>query len=243
MKAQKDFTPVYYQLAEDLKELIQSGELKPGDPVPSESRLGAEYGISRMTVRRGLALLSEAGIIETIRGKGNYVAKPRLNQVTLTFAENDCACASKLTYQLLEVKRVAADAWTAGRLSIAAGTKVFAITRIISGENGPAGLDLKYLPYIKGKPVLENELQYADFPEIVARHTDVTIYKIEMNISATALPPAEAELLKILPGYPGLCVTQVVYAKDGQPLGISKTTYRGGAFELKAVSYPYSGRV
>lgn len=243
MKALRDFMPVYYQLAEDLKQLIESGELKPGDAIPSETQLVGEYGISRVTVRRGLALLLEAGLIETVRGKGNFVAKPKLNEVTLTFRENDTFKENKLSFKLLEVKRVPADPAVAARLGIAEGKKVFMIRRLINGENGPAGLDEKYLPYLKGKPLLENVIEYADFPEIVARHTDATIHKIEMGISAAPLMPEEAEKLKTVTGHPALCIIQVIYAKDGQPMGISKTIYRGETFELNAVAYPYKAKV
>lgn len=243
MKTNRDFMPVYYQLADDLKQLIESGELKPGDAVPSESQLVTEYGISRVTVRRGLAILLEAGLIETIKGKGNFVAKPKLNQVTLTFKENDSLKENRFNYKLLEVKRVTADPQLAGKLGMPDGTKVFMIKRLIKGQDGPAGIDLKYLPYLKGKPMLENEIEYADFPEIVARHTDVTIHKIEMGISAVPLMPEEAEQLKTVTGHPALCVTQAIYAKDGKALGISKTIYRGETFELNAVSYPYSAKV
>lgn len=242
MKTNRDFMPVYYQLADDLKQQIESGELKPGDAVPSESQLVSDYGISRVTVRRGLAILLEAGLIETVRGIGNFVAKPKLNQVTLTFQDNDFQ-ENKLNYQLLEVKRISADDITAGKLGVFEGTKVFMIKRLINSDNGPVGIDMKYLPYIKGQPMLENEIEYADFPAIVAKHTNVTIHKIEMGISATPLVPEEAELLKTVAGHPALCVHRAFFAKDGKTLGFSKTIYRGETFELNAVSYPYSAKV
>ncbi|TGE37476.1 GntR family transcriptional regulator [Desulfosporosinus fructosivorans] len=243
MKTNRDFMPVYYQLADDLKQQIESGELKPGDAVPSESQLVGDYGISRVTVRRGLAILLEAGLIETVRGIGNFVAKPKLNQVTLTFQEKDSLEEHKLNYQLLEVKRISADDITASKLGVFKGTKVFRIRRLIHGDNGPVGIDMKYLPYIKGQPMLENEIEYADFPAIVAKHTNITIHKIEMRISATPLSAEEAELLKTVAGHPALCVYRAFYAKDGTTLGFSKTIYRGESFELSGVSYPYSAKV
>ncbi|MDT3699914.1 MAG: GntR family transcriptional regulator [Thermincola sp.] len=243
MKTNRDFMPVYYQLADDLKQQIESGQLKPADAVPSESQLVSEYGVSRVTVRRGLAILLEAGLIETVRGKGNFVARPKLNQVTLTFPEYDALKENKRTYKLLGVKRISVDSDTSAKLGVAQGTKVFMIKRLIKGEDGPMGIDFKYLPYLKGKPLLENEIAYADFPEIVAKHTDVTIHKIEMSIAAAPLTADEAELLQTVPGHPALSVVQIIYAKDGKILGSSNTTYRGESFQLNAVSYPYSAKV
>lgn len=243
MKTNRDFMPVYYQLADDLKQQIEAGELKPGDAMPSESQLVSEYGISRVTVRRGLAILLEAGLIETVKGIGNFVAKPKLNQVTLTFQENDPLNENSFQYRLLEVKRISADETIAGKLGVGQGTKVFLIRRLIHSDSGPVGVDMKYLPYIKGQPVLENEIEYADFPAIVAKHTNVTIHKVEMKISATPLTAEEGELLKTQAGHPALCVHRAFYAKDGRTLGFSKTLYKGEAFELSAVSYPYSAKV
>ncbi|MDQ7093571.1 GntR family transcriptional regulator [Desulfosporosinus sp. PR] len=243
MKTNRDYMPVYYQLADDLKQQIESGELKPGDAVPSESQLVGDYGISRVTVRRGLAILLEAGLIETVKGIGNFVAKPKLNQVTLTFQETGLPNENKLTSKLLEVKRISADDLTAGKLGVFQGTKVFRIRRLINGDAGPVGIDMKYLPYIKGQPILENEIDYADFPAIVAQHTNVTIHKIEMRISATPLSLENAQLLETVAGHPALCVHRAFYAKDGRILGFSQTIYRGEAFELSGVSYPYSAKV
>jgi GntR family transcriptional regulator len=241
VKVIENFVPVYYQLAEDLKRQIESGALKPGDVIPSESQLGVEYGISRMTVRRGLALLLESGLIETARGKGNYVAKPRLQQATLTFEEDALVNNKKAEFKFIEVKRVPAESEIAVMLNIPEGTKVFTIRRLIRSDRDPVGIDIKYIPYLKGKPMLENEIEYAYFPDIVARHTDVMIYKIERRIMAASLQAGEAELLKTVAGHPALCVIQVIYARDEKPLGVSKTTYRGEAYELRTASFPYSG--
>lgn len=243
MKTNRDFMPAYYQLADDMKQQIESGELKPGDAIPSESQLVSEYCISRVTVRRGLAILLEAGLIETVRGIGNFVAKPKLNQVTLNFQEDNFLQQSSLNYKLIDVKRKGADDIIAGNLGIFEGTKIFMIKRLIKGENGPIGIDLKYLPYIKGKPMLENEIEYADFPAIVAKHTNVTIHKIDLKISATPLSIEEAELLMTDVGYPALSVQRAFSAKDGKIIGYSKTIYRGDRFDLSAVSYPYSAKV
>jgi GntR family transcriptional regulator len=240
LKTREDFIPVYYQLADDLKQQIESGALKPGDTIPSELRLSAEYGISRMTVRRGLALLLESGMIETIRGKGNFVARPNWRQAKLTFEEDTLAGKQKAKFKLVEVKRINVEGEIAEKLAVPEATKIFMIRRLIESESGCVGIDIKYIPYLKKKPIVENEIEYAYFPDIVAKHTDIMIYRIERYISATFLQAAEAKTLKTDPKEPALCITQVIYAKNDQPLGVSRTVYRGDVFQLKTVSYPYS---
>jgi GntR family transcriptional regulator len=64
---------VFRQLADLLREQIDSGELAPGEPLPSELRLAQEYGISRTTVRQAIALLRAEGLITVERPRGTFV--------------------------------------------------------------------------------------------------------------------------------------------------------------------------
>ena len=55
--------PVYTKIAEEIKRRINKGELKPGDIITSENMLCKEFGASRMTVRKGLAVLASEGYL------------------------------------------------------------------------------------------------------------------------------------------------------------------------------------
>ena len=68
-----DPTPLYTQLANILREMIKSGELQPRVPLPSESYLQQEQGVSRGTVRTAVAILREEGLVVTIGGRGTFV--------------------------------------------------------------------------------------------------------------------------------------------------------------------------
>lgn len=65
--------PLYVQLAGIVRRLIQKGELKHLDPVPSESSLVQTYGVSRDTARRAMALLRDEGVVFTVPHRGTYV--------------------------------------------------------------------------------------------------------------------------------------------------------------------------
>jgi DNA-binding GntR family transcriptional regulator len=67
--------PQYRVMAADLRALIESGKLRAGEAVPSESALAEEYGVSRGTARHALAELESAGLVEAVHGKGRYVRK------------------------------------------------------------------------------------------------------------------------------------------------------------------------
>jgi DNA-binding GntR family transcriptional regulator len=63
----------YVRVAEAIRERIRSGDLRPGDQVPSVHNLAPEYGVSRSTARRALDLLKEWGLTEALPGLGTFV--------------------------------------------------------------------------------------------------------------------------------------------------------------------------
>jgi DNA-binding GntR family transcriptional regulator len=65
--------PTYRAIAAGLRADIESGEVGPGDALPSESALAAQYGVARGTARHALAELEGAGLIESVHGKGRFV--------------------------------------------------------------------------------------------------------------------------------------------------------------------------
>ncbi|MGC1210474.1 MAG: winged helix-turn-helix domain-containing protein [Micromonospora sp.] len=66
-------TPVYVQLADLIRERIESGQLLPGASVGSEMSLSQEHGIGRDAVRMAIALLRSEGLVTTSRPLGTRV--------------------------------------------------------------------------------------------------------------------------------------------------------------------------
>jgi len=66
--------PIYDQISSQIKSAIMKGELSGGDPLPSIRSLAKELQISVMTTKRAYDELEAANYIETIPGKGSYVA-------------------------------------------------------------------------------------------------------------------------------------------------------------------------
>lgn len=64
----------YRTIADELRRLIERGELSPGEMVPSELALAEQHRVARGTVRSALALLVDEGLIEVVAGQGRRVA-------------------------------------------------------------------------------------------------------------------------------------------------------------------------
>ncbi|MFI6268967.1 winged helix-turn-helix domain-containing protein [Micromonospora zamorensis] len=67
--------PKWAQLADHIREQIASGELAPGDKLPSTSQLRAEHDVSAGVVRQAILVLQTQGLVEGVHGLGVFVAE------------------------------------------------------------------------------------------------------------------------------------------------------------------------
>ena len=67
--------PRYRQIAEIIRKRIESGELEPDRPIPSENAIQQEFGVARATARHAVELLRQQDLVVTVPGMGTYVRK------------------------------------------------------------------------------------------------------------------------------------------------------------------------
>lgn len=72
-------TPIYEQIADQIKTLIRRGELKESDALPSVRALSKELRISALTVKKAYDYLESEGFAVTVHGKGTYIAATNTN--------------------------------------------------------------------------------------------------------------------------------------------------------------------
>lgn len=231
--------PLYYRIAEDIIKQIKKGKYQPGDMLPSESQLCEEYNTSKMTVRQGLALLAQAGYLRSVPGKGNFVEYPRYDLLTLQFDEMDIISDYQQGVKLLDVTIVDPDPQVQGMLSLPNKEKVIVMKRLLFSDDQAVAYDIKYMPYIKGKPFIEKELQYIPFAKMVAKHGELFSVKNEVTIRAEACDEETAELLGIAQGSPLLVIEQKLFSAEQKPIGWGKIFCRSDFVQLHAVSAQY----
>lgn len=227
---------IYEQVVEDIKLKINSGILKPGEMIPSESSLSKEYSATRMTIRKGLSLLTEGGYIFSVPGKGYFVCEPDKNKHILHFNEMDIINEHVVRTQLLEVNIISPTKELMKQLRIEKNQKVVVIRRLFHARKEPFAYDIKYLPFDKGKPIVEEIIQYATFPEIVAGRTSLFSVKNELTIWVKRAQGDEMNFLKVEEGHPLLVIEQKLFGNENKPMGWGQIFYRGEYCHLHAVS-------
>jgi DNA-binding GntR family transcriptional regulator len=63
----------YQQIADDLRRLISSGGLAPGDRLQSTRELAAKYGVAPMTIHQAVRVLRNEGLVQSWQGRGTFV--------------------------------------------------------------------------------------------------------------------------------------------------------------------------
>lgn len=74
-RASLDFRPLYLQIRDQLVNRLAAGEWKPGEALPSETALAAEYGVSQGTLRKAITALEERHLVFRRQGHGTFAAR------------------------------------------------------------------------------------------------------------------------------------------------------------------------
>jgi DNA-binding GntR family transcriptional regulator len=221
--------PAYLRIAGDLRAAITSGEYGPGDRLPSESQLMAEYGVSRIVVRDAFAILESGGLIRRQRGSGAFVAEGRRiirqahsrdmrspGESTSPFAR-DAARAGRRGVWEKDSEPVEADLDVAARLGIDPGSPVMRTKYRYLADVEPIQLSTSYEPLdITGGTSIE-------WPDeggvvgVVARFDaiGVRIDLCEERVRDRPAAPEEIEALALSPRRAHVqTITRTYYAGD-----------------------------
>ncbi len=233
------FVPVYFQLAQMLHGEIMNGSLRPGDRVPSENELSEEYGVSRMTARKAISLLTEKGLVRREKGKGTFVSRPRVEGGLFLIPDlHDEMRMQGLStdVRLLGVRLVAAGKEPASRLGIRKGEKVIYMERVLEGGGEPMVLDRKYVLLDRSQPLLESELGHGSTEDLFAGNPEMAPVRADLKLSATTLSAREAHLLGGRKGAAAFCMEQLIFAANDRRVAWGWLIYRGDRFSFESSS-------
>jgi GntR family transcriptional regulator len=226
--------PLYFQIAENLKQAISDGTLKPGERLDNELDLTERLGVSRPTVRQAVQRLVDQGLVVRRRGLGTVVVSPRiLRPVALTSLYDDLASSGRQpATTVLGVTSMTADAEMAALLSVPVGTELLSVDRLRLADGTPLALMHNYLPasLLPGDPrdALEKTGLYA-----LLRSQGVQLHAGEQVIGARKATPHEAKMLEAPRGATVLTMTRTTFHQNGTPVEHGSHAYLAERYSFR----------
>lgn len=206
----------YQEIADALRDRVRRAA--PGSLLPSEADLSAEFGASRVTVRRALELVRDDGLISARQGFGWFVATEpvrqrleRLGTIEAQLVESGRATAR----QVLEFAFVAAPRHVAELL---ASDEVLMVKRVNLADGEPFAVVTVWCPAVLGRRLSRADVEQRPFYELL----DVELHGATQTIGAAAAGPGDAALLAVPAGAPLLTCERVTTDTSGRPVLLSE---------------------
>jgi GntR family transcriptional regulator len=224
--------PKYLQIAHHIRDQILRGDLRPGDEVPSERQLAADWNVSRPTAARSLEALSHQGLVEKRQGSGTYVRGLEVNRRARELYGR--AKQTGKIYTPGEYAVITSAGWldapehVAEALNLAPGGRAVHRRRVTNNESGPITLSTSWFGAEVGERapkllepdrIREGTLMYVE--NMTGRQGSYA----EDRMCARTATADEAADLKLPAGSAVLIVHHVVYDLQDRPLEFAEATY------------------
>lgn len=226
--------PLHRRIYAEIEQRILTGDWRPGDRVPSEAELCAEWACARMTANRALSDLAQRGLVVRRRRAGTFVAEPRAHSAVLAIPDLQAEIAGRgqaYGYRLLSREVRAADPLDADEIALADGGLLLALDCLHSADGRPLAMERR-LVALKAVP----EAEQADFAATapggwLLRSAPWT--SAENRITAIEAGPVTARRLEIAEGSACLRVERRTWRED-RGVTLVWQTFPGAAYDLVA---------
>ena len=227
--------PLSHSVVRALRERIAAHGLEPGDRLPSEPELARSLGVSRSSLREGIALLEEDGIVRRLHGSGTYVShRPGVrNDLSRNFAVSSMIAAMGLEPGSVaeQCALEAAPPHVASPLGIDAGAPICALRRVrtAAGRRVVDSTDwcrTDVLP-LEAMSGLEGGSIYAALAE-----RGLPVHHGVATITPAAAADHVAHRLDVAPGTLLMTLFQLDSTADGTVVLVSQEHHLADAFEI-----------
>lgn len=213
-------TSLHRQLFVILRDQILRGVYGPGSAIPNEEALCAEFGVSRITVRRAVADLEISGLLAKRHGRGTFVSEqlpPPRPSATLGLLESLCKVASETEVEVLKVETVEPPVDIARQLDLVPGVAAVHAVRLRRRAGTSVMVTEAWVPEAVGRGVTRRELQKKALYEILIAQ-GVRFGRVVQEITAVAATPFYAEQLGAELASPLIKMMRLLYDTRRRPV-------------------------
>ena len=221
--------PLHHQAYLDRRAALDSGEWVPGERLPTERKLAAEYGCSLITVRRALEELVREGRVERTRGLGTFAKSPPLvRDLTepLGFTDEMRPLGLRPYTVVVTARTETATPTVGARLHLGLRDSVHFLERVRGADDVPFLLEQAYLPAARFPGLLDEDYSKASLYEVLERRYNCRVTLTRETIAACLPSAREARLLDVSQSTASLWLEGLAYASE-EPVEFSRTIVSG----------------
>ena len=228
--------PLYYQL----REFLIGGfgtTWKEGDMLPSEGELCQRFEVSRTVVRQALDELEHEGLVYKLRGKGTFVASPKLEtshvQTISGFHAWMTAAGHRVTNLVLRQEVGPADSYVAGLLEIDVGAPVIRVDRVRSVDDVPMSIVRSSISFDLCPGLEKVDLRDVGMLAVIKERWGLEPVGAHRTIGALQISARDAKHLGVRPRSAALQLESLSRTANHVPLEHFITVYRGDRSKLE----------
>ncbi|MDK8264384.1 GntR family transcriptional regulator [Pseudomonas sp. SORGH_AS199] len=214
--------PLYQRLRDQLAEQIANNRWRPGEAIPTEAALSAEYQLSTGTVRKAIDALVSEGILERQQGRGTFIRRAQFQSSLFRFFRFQTVSGERQVPEsrILSIEPVAAPSAVAQALGLPADALVIRIVRVRLLEVKPVLAEEIWLPRQRFQALLEIDLSregpllYPIYEEVCGQ----VVASAEETLTAESVNDVHARLLQVPVNSPVIVIERLARDYAGSPL-------------------------
>lgn len=212
-----------------IRSKIEAGEWTEDHQLPSESQLGKQFDVSRITVRRALQTLETDNLIYRRQGLGSFVKDNRIHQglVRLTdFVEDMEAAGLVPASRILHYEQEIASTRISEQLELENESPVMRIDRLRTGDGEPMAFDRTWLPMFYAQLLSDFDMEKETIFTVLEREYDICVCRGRFRIEAINAPNDVAQFLDVPWGRALLVIERTSYTEQNRPIYYQQRFYR-----------------
>lgn len=228
-------TPIWKAIANALRSDLAEGRYTLGDKLPTEAALADRFGVNRHTVRHGVSVLVDEGLVRTRRGAGAFVAAtptdyPIGNRVR--FHENLIAAGRRPEKRMLVLDERAATVGEAQALQIKAGDPVCAYNGLSLADGQPIAVFESLFPLVHLVGITDALRDTSSVTKALGIVGVGDYTRASTRLTAVRATATQAIHLQVAEGDPLLRSSGVNVAGQGRPVEYGRTWFVGDRVTL-----------
>lgn len=219
--------PLYRQVQDGIQALIRSARSKQKLRF-TDAELASRFGVSRITVRRAVDELVDAGVLYRIQGLGTFVTSRKLSEkLTLnSFLDSWKSEKARAGIRVATLEQMEADSDRSARLGVPVGTKVTYVQRHRFDKGRLVAIDHRYIRANLCGRLTRQDVLTSSLVDYLRNREGVSLSRGEMEIEARASSLGEARVFGMKAGSPILARRVLFFSKKKEPVLEGESIYR-----------------